>query len=205
MSRQMHETIIPFEVDGRKLPAFLCTPDNLNELAVGRLITGGAVRALSDIRSISLDESGLHVRLLQEMRAAGTLEERMAQCAPFKDAETPSPQKLQKMLDALAGFKGSFGTHRVAVMSPQGMEVFEDVARHNAADKAIGHAVLRRWDLARTAVLTSGRLSLEIALKCAAAGIPAAATIKYCSDLAERFAKDVGLHLVSGVGREDAQ
>ncbi len=205
MSRQMHETIIPFEVDGRRMPAFLCSPDNLNELAVGRLVTGGAVRALSDIRSISTDENGLHVRLLQEMREAGTLEERMALCAPFAGAEAPSAAKLQKMLDALRGFKGSRGTHRVAVMSPQGIEVFEDVARHNAADKAIGHAVLRRWDLRRTAMLTSGRLSLEIVLKCAVAGVPAAATIKYGSDLAERFAKDMGLHFLTGVGQEEGQ
>lgn len=202
MINNMHETIIPFEVDGHEMPAFLCTPDNLHELAVGRLLSSGIIRSVSDVRSVTVDESGLHVRLLKEMRAPEKLEERISSCPRFGEVEVLPAAKVNEMLRALLRFTGSFGTHRVVVMSPQGTEVFEDVARHNAADKAIGHAVIRGWDLARTAILTSGRLSLEIALKCATAGIPTAATIKYASDLAEQFAKDKGMRLLPYVGKE---
>ncbi len=201
----MHETIIPFEVDGQACPSFLCTPDSLTELAVGRLITQGSVRQLSDIRAITRDGDGLHVRLVTAAQDPLPLQERIARATAFSDVRPFPARRVQRMLDALNTFNGAFGTHRVAILSPNGVEVFEDVARHNAADKAIGHAVLRRWDLANTAILTSGRLSLEIALKCAVAGIPRAYTIKYCSDLAEDFAKGIHMQLLSRVGGQGGE
>lgn len=202
MSRILHETLVPFEVDGQSLPPFLCTPDSLTELAVGNLVTRGMVRVISDIRSVSRDGDGLHARLLQEGRVSLGLPERMALPVAFDGVEPPPGDRVQRMLSALSRHKGSFGTHRVAVASPQGVEVFEDVSRGNAADKAVGHAVLRRWDLKRTAVLTTGRLTLDIALKCAMAGIPAVCTIKYVSDLAQKYAEGLRMWVAGGVAGE---
>lgn len=197
----MHETIIPFEVDGQPCAPFLCTPDNLTELAVGRLITQGIVRELSDIRAVRRDEDGLHARLVTAAQPEMGFSQRIAHATAFSQVRPHSARQVQRMVDALTSCKGVFGTHRVVVLSPQGLEVFEDVARHNAADKAIGHAVLRRWDLQNTALLSSGRLTLEIALKCALAGIPRCYTIKYTSDLAEEFAKGIHMQLLSRVAR----
>lgn len=204
----MHEALIPFEVDGQPLSPFLCTPDSLTELAVGRMITLGIVRQLSDIRAVSRDANGLNARLVTAPLPEMGVQQRLDRATAFEDVRPFSARQIQRMLGALNAHKGAFGTHRVAVMSPQGLEVFEDVARHNAADKAIGHAVLRRWDLQNTALLTSGRLTLETALKCATAGIPRCYTIKYCSDLAEEFAQRVGMQLLpyaGGNGRNNVQ
>ena len=200
MKNTMHEARIPFEVDGQPWPSLLCTPDNLSELAVGRLITEGTARVLGDIRAITRDAEGLHIRMLTDAPPKKTLEERIAQCSPFQNVQPLSARRLQTMRDAQQNYPGAHGTHVVVIMAPQGVEVFEDVARHNALDKAIGHAVLRRWDMASATVLTSGRLSLEIALKCAIAGIPRVYTIKYTSDLAEQFASSIHMQLLSHAG-----
>ena len=48
----------------------------------------------------------------------------------------------------------------------------EDVARHNAMDKSIGYCLLNNIDLKDKIIFVSGRISCEMILKAAKAGIP---------------------------------
>ena len=52
----------------------------------------------------------------------------------------------------------------------------EDVGRHNAVDKVIGSGVLARMHFEQCFLALSGRLSWDVVLKCARAGIPVAAS-----------------------------
>jgi FdhD protein len=72
----------------------------------------------------------------------------------------------------------------------------EDIGRHNAVDKVVGHALLNDIDLAETFLLVSGRVSFEIMQKALAARIPAVAAISAPSSLAVEFAKKSGQSLV---------
>jgi FdhD protein len=52
----------------------------------------------------------------------------------------------------------------------------EDVGRHNAVDKVIGKGLLAGVSFARSFLISTGRLSADIVVKCAMAGIPLVAS-----------------------------
>lgn len=111
---------------------------------------------------------------------------------------------VARLPEAQPLFHATGGTHGVALASPDGATFVsaEDVGRHNAMDKAIGQALLKRLDLTRLVALLSGRISFEMALKCVRAGIPVLAGVSAPTSAALELAQEMNLTLV-GFARQD--
>jgi FdhD protein len=90
------------------------------------------------------------------------------------------------------------GVHAAAVYSPTGRAIVlaEDIGRHNAMDKAIGHCLLRGLSMHDKTLITSGRASYEMVTKAVRAGIPIVASASAPTSLAVQLAHDRGLTLV---------
>ena len=119
-------------------------------------------------------------------------------CAVLPMGTTLTPELVLDLPDRLREEQGVFertgGLHAAGLFTAQGETrvVLEDVGRHNAVDKVIGHSLLqRRLPLGDTALVVSGRASFEVVQKAVAAGIPiliaVGAPSSLAVDLAERF------------------
>lgn len=104
-----------------------------------------------------------------------------------------------KLRAAQETFSQTGGLHASGLFDLDGNLVVlrEDVGRHNALDKILGHALMNGLlPLDRHILLVSGRVSFEIIQKALAAGIPLVAAISAPSSLAVDFAQEANQTLI---------
>lgn len=105
------------------------------------------------------------------------------------------PALPDRLRQAQRVFDRTGGLHAAGAFDGDGALVAcrEDVGRHNAVDKVVGHAVLAGPTEVPAVLMVSGRVSFEIVQKAAMAGIPVIAAVSAPSSLAIEAADRLGL------------
>jgi FdhD protein len=122
--------------------------------------------------------------------------------APVESNVTIAPEVVLQLPNRLRSAQETFsktgGLHAAGVFDVQGNLVVlrEDVGRHNAVDKVLGHCFRKEIPLHSHILLVSGRASFEIMQKALAAGIPIVCAVSAPSSLAVEFAVESGQTLI---------
>jgi FdhD protein len=214
------EEPLEIRVRGRAISVTMRTPGHDQELAAGFLLTEAVIARATDVLDISICERNEDGNIVNVLLAAevpvdfakltrhvfassscglcgkATIDA-VAQRFPPVQSDLRMPAEMiaslpLRMRSSQATFDRTGGLHAAALFDSVGqlLVLREDVGRHNAVDKVLGHALLHGWlPLDRHVLLVSGRLSFEIMQKALAAGIPIVAAVSAPSSLAVDFAR----------------
>ena len=136
----------------------------------------------------------------------GTIDAVRRRAAPLKYGRTVArswiPRLPELLRTAQVVFAETGGLHAAGLFDFNGNLVVarEDIGRHNAVDKVVGFAALRRHlPLTNSILMVSGRTGFEIVLKAWVAGIPVLASVSAPSQLAVELAEEAGMTLIGFV------
>ncbi len=218
------EVAVALEVNGIAHAVMLATPADLDDFALGFLLSEGIIdsrRDLLDVDSVPV-ASGIALRAEVVQRCVHRLKERRRAlagrtgcglCGTESIDEAVRPirrdvaqvaiaaavlaRAMQSLADGQVLQRATGATHAAAWMSLDGTlhTIREDVGRHNALDKLIGAMARAGVDPASGFVAVTSRASYEMVHKTASAGVGLLAAISAPTGLAIRMATEAGLVL----------
>jgi FdhD protein len=218
----VEEVAVWLEVNGRPVVTWMCTPDLLEELAVGWLHGEGYIDSIDQVhlRPCATD-LGFWAEIPEDRVAAVQAEGRrpvlasgcgavstfLADPATIETTpargQVPGMEQLRSLFKALFAkgerYKDTGGIHAAALVDAESADLIahaEDIGRHNAVDKSLGAALLARRPVEGLGLLVTGRISAELAFKAARAGLAYVATPSVPSTLAVEIARRSGMILV---------
>jgi FdhD protein len=219
-------TEVPLTIflNGEELITLLTTGDANRELAVGFLLSEGFLKNRDDLRSVRVDDSSgtVEVELVGNLETVEKLWGKRTvtsgcgkgvtfyhvldslQARPAASAVKISPSQILALMGELNRlsdlYRETGGVHNSALADTERVLIFrDDIGRHNAVDKIYGTCFLEDIPLEDKLLLTTGRISSEMAVKTAKMGVSVLISRSAPTSLALELAERVGLTVVGYV------
>ncbi|MBS0198455.1 MAG: formate dehydrogenase accessory sulfurtransferase FdhD [Planctomycetes bacterium] len=220
------EEPLEIRVAGRGVGITMRTPGHDEELALGFLVGEGVIARREDVEHVrGCDKAaGEGVDVIVSARVAvdfarltrhvfassscgvcgsATIDSVRKQFAPLAGGPVVAESVVYGLAETLRGSQPTFektgGLHAAGLFDGEGrlLVAREDIGRHNAVDKVVGHALRAGMlPLSGHVLMVSGRVSFEIVQKAVAAGIGVVAAVSAPSSLAIDLAGEANVTLV---------
>jgi FdhD protein len=180
------ETAVSLTVNGEIWLDFICTPVELEALAVGFLYNEGLIQGPDDLADVRLCAAGHNVDIWtnQLIKKPGQWR-RTSGCTGGFTSVADSPERtrvvdsgvlsaetvcqlIKQLLESQSLYRTTGGVHTSGLADGTDFRIIaEDIGRHNTLDKIAGRYLMDRMDLPRKIIVTTGRISSEMLQKAA--------------------------------------
>ncbi|TDL31546.1 formate dehydrogenase accessory sulfurtransferase FdhD [Jeotgalibacillus sp. S-D1] len=191
------EQAITIKLNGEEFVTMVCTPEYIEDMAIGYLASEGIIRRFGDINGIRVDgkQGFVHIETshinplyegLQNKRyltsccggsrqgfvfASDAMSAKQMTGRNVRLTPEDCTRLMSEMQNGASTFKETGGVHNAALCSTRGSVLSRmDIGRHNALDKIYGHCLKNNITVKDKIIVFSGRLSSEILLKVAKIG-----------------------------------
>jgi len=210
------EAPVSLTVNGKVWLTFQCTPDYLEQMAVGFLFNEGFVTKMDEIASIYVCEKRDNVDIwLNHAAEKPDSWRRTSGCHGGSTSTDLEKDKIEPILDPaflsvteLLNLISSFqenqpphsesgGVHTSAIADGENIIFYqEDIGRHNTFDKIAGRILMDNIDAKVPIVLTTGRVSSDMMQKAIRLRVPYIISMRSTSSISVNLANDWGITLI---------
>jgi len=201
-------------IDGRELTTLIASPHQLNYLVAGFLYLQGLIKTKEDLLLMGIcQEKGE-----AQVRIRGKLPQHLRQVLTsgcgggisFNLPKAPAiiqtsirytfaqlQQAMTQLNQLAAAYNNHGGIHSAGVSNGERILLHaEDLGRHNTLDRIAGEALLKGIDLHGLLLVTSGRISSEMAGKASQLGIAVLASRTSPTNMAVQLCEQAGMSLI---------
>lgn len=214
-SSTIFETPVSLTVNSEIWLTFMCTPLDLEAMAVGFLYNEGVISSCNDVASVRICASGDNVDIwLNHETEKPTKWNRTSGCTggvtaveiekdikPIANGSLLDAKKvgdlIGKLFESQKIYRSTGGIHTSALSDGENIVISaEDIGRHNTLDKIAGKYLLEEIDLPQRIILSTGRISSEMLQKSARIGASTVISRTAPSGLAIELAEKYGITLI---------
>jgi len=215
----VREDLVRLHVNGQELARLMCTPRELDHLALGFLRSEGFIQSMADVRLINVCPSQTCVEVW--LRDASfeppgrgiitsgcgggiTFADLTAKAKPLDSDLRVTPGQISRLLRSFLAGQQQRGIHTAALATGETLVVVtEDVGRHNTINRLWGHCLVAGIPTRDCILLSTGRISSEMLNKAARMEIPVVVSRTSPTSLAVALARAWHVTLV-GYARRDS-
>jgi FdhD protein len=219
-SEVVTEMPVSLTINGEVWLIFMCTPVELDALAIGFLFNEGLINSRGEIASLHVcaNLENVDVWLNHSLEkpqhwqrtsgctggvtrgdAPGIPQQENLNSLASSEQITPDTvcNLIIQLFEAQNLYRKSGGIHTSALSDGNQLRVVaEDIGRHNTIDKISGRCLLENIKLERQIILTTGRLSSEMLQKSARLGASIVISRTSPSSLSIKMASDWGITMI---------
>jgi len=220
--RVVLETPLTIMLNDEELATIVCSPYAQKELVMGFLAGEGLIREPSDVKAFFYREKQevvwVETTSAPREQQGNFMRRNFSSCCGkgrptlyFKnDANQIAPVSgtarfsvaqllalIQQLEEGSHTYRLTGGVHSAALADTESIVAkYEDIGRHNALDRILGHALLNGVATSDKAILLSGRISSEMLIKVARIGTPVVVSRSAPTGLAIDLAEQLNISLV---------
>lgn len=221
---------ITIRINGKELMTIVCSPEYIEDMVVGFLISERIIKKYEDITEIRMEEDFTFIHITAErvfpfyeqlnhkryissccgMSRQGFIfaNDRLTVKRMTEKNVALTPENcfdLMRELESKATlFQHTGGVHNAALCDQNGIILARmDIGRHNALDKIYGYCLKNNISVHDKTIVFSGRISSEILLKVAKIGCEIILSKSAPTELALTLAEELGITTVGFIRGND--